>query len=90
LLENSLRPGAYIVADDAGRSPGFLARVRSPANGYLSVPFGGDVELSMRLGWYCAAADHPSEAESVAQSEVAGKLSNLEGKPEHEQLGLLF
>lgn len=50
LLENSLRPGAYIVADDAGRSPGFLARVRSPANGYLSVPFGGDVELSMRLG----------------------------------------
>ena len=27
-----------------------LARVRSPAAGYLSVPFDEDVELSMRLG----------------------------------------
>jgi predicted O-methyltransferase YrrM len=49
LLESRLRPGAYIVADNAEYSPEYLAHVRSPANGYLSVPFGGDVEVSMRL-----------------------------------------
>jgi predicted O-methyltransferase YrrM len=50
LLESRLRPGAFIVADNAEWSPEYLARVRSPANGYLSTPFGGDVELSMRIG----------------------------------------
>lgn len=50
LVEDRLRQGAYIVADDADRSPDYLARVRSPAKGYLSVPFGDDVELSLRLG----------------------------------------
>lgn len=50
LLENRLRPGALIVADNADHCPEYLARVRSPASGYLSTPFGGDVELSMRLG----------------------------------------
>jgi predicted O-methyltransferase YrrM len=49
LLESRLRGGALIVADNADSSPEYLARVRSPANGYLSVPFGDDVELSMRL-----------------------------------------
>jgi predicted O-methyltransferase YrrM len=49
LLESHLRPGALIVADNADYSPEYLARVRSPANGYLSVPFADDVELSMRL-----------------------------------------
>jgi predicted O-methyltransferase YrrM len=49
LLESHLRPGAFIVADNADYSPEYLARVRSPANGYLSVPFADDVELSMRL-----------------------------------------
>jgi predicted O-methyltransferase YrrM len=48
LLESRLRPGAFIVADNADDSPDYLARVRSPANGYLSVPFADDVELSMR------------------------------------------
>nr|WP_199047959.1 O-methyltransferase [Dyella sp. ASV24] len=48
LLENRLRPGAYIVADNADYSPEYLAYVRAPANGYLSTPFGEDVELSMR------------------------------------------
>jgi predicted O-methyltransferase YrrM len=48
LLERRLAPGALIVADNAGSSPEFLQRVRSPASGYTSVPFGGDVELSMR------------------------------------------
>ncbi|PMQ02605.1 putative O-methyltransferase/MSMEI4947 [Dyella sp. AD56] len=48
LLESRLRPGAYIVADNADYSPEYLAYVRAPANGYLSTPFGDDVELSMR------------------------------------------
>lgn len=50
LVESQLRPGALIVADNAGFSPDYLARVRSPKNGYFSVPFGEDVELSIRLG----------------------------------------
>jgi predicted O-methyltransferase YrrM len=50
LIESRLRPGALIVADDADYSPDYLARVRSPAQGYMSVPFAEDVELSMRIG----------------------------------------
>jgi len=50
LVESRLRPGALIVADNADYSPEYLARVRSPASGYLSTPFAEDVELSMRLG----------------------------------------
>ncbi|MGO4125003.1 O-methyltransferase [Inquilinus sp. YAF38] len=50
LVESRLRPGAFIVADNADYSPDYLARVRSPASGYLSAPFGEDVELSMRIG----------------------------------------
>ncbi len=34
LLESRLRPGAYLVADDADHCPEYLAHVRSPANGY--------------------------------------------------------
>jgi predicted O-methyltransferase YrrM len=49
LVEGRLRPGAFIVADNADDSPDYLARVRSPAKGYLSTPFGEDVELSMRI-----------------------------------------
>lgn len=50
LLESRLRPGALVVADNADHSPEYLARVRSPGGGYLSTPFGDDVEVSMRLG----------------------------------------
>lgn len=50
LVESRLRPGALIVADNADYSPEYLARVRSPEVGYMSVPFAEDVELSMRLG----------------------------------------
>jgi predicted O-methyltransferase YrrM len=49
LVEGRLRPGALIVADNADFSPDYLERVRSRANGYLSVPFSDDVELSMRI-----------------------------------------
>jgi predicted O-methyltransferase YrrM len=50
LLESRLKPGALIVADNADYSPEYLARVRSPATGYISTPFAEDVELSMRTG----------------------------------------
>jgi predicted O-methyltransferase YrrM len=49
LLEARLHAGSLIVADNADWSPEYLARVRSAEGGYLSVPFGTDVELSMRL-----------------------------------------
>jgi predicted O-methyltransferase YrrM len=49
LVESRLAPGALVVADNADDSPDYLAHVRAPANGYLSVPFAEDVELSMRL-----------------------------------------
>jgi predicted O-methyltransferase YrrM len=50
LVESRLRPGALIVADNADDSPDYLARIRAPASGYMSMPFGEDVELSMRIG----------------------------------------
>ncbi|MGE7137537.1 O-methyltransferase [Luteibacter sp. NPDC031894] len=50
LVENRLRPGAFVIADNADYSSDYLARVRSAAGGYLSLPFDEDVELSMRLG----------------------------------------
>lgn len=49
LVESRFRPRAFIVADNADYSPEYLARVRSPASGYISVPFAEDVELSMRI-----------------------------------------
>jgi predicted O-methyltransferase YrrM len=48
LLEPRLRAGALIVADNADHCPEYVARVRRPDGGYLSVPFTGDVEISMR------------------------------------------
>ena len=50
LVESRLGSGALVVADNADHSPDYLARVRAPSCGYLSVPFAEDVELSMRLG----------------------------------------
>ena len=44
-----MRVGALIVADNADWSPDYLARVRSPDQGYMSVPFAEDIELSMRV-----------------------------------------
>jgi predicted O-methyltransferase YrrM len=49
LVESRLRPGAFIVADNADHSPDYLVHVRSPATGYMSTPFAEDVELSMRI-----------------------------------------
>jgi predicted O-methyltransferase YrrM len=50
LLESRLKPGALVVADNADMNPDYLKHVRSPASGYMSVPLGEDVELSMRVG----------------------------------------
>ncbi|MCA6124432.1 class I SAM-dependent methyltransferase [Bradyrhizobium sp. WSM 1704] len=49
LVESRLKPGALIVADNADYSADYLARVRAPESGYMSVAFAEDVELSMRL-----------------------------------------
>lgn len=49
LLEGHLNPGAIIVADNADDSPDYLARVRKPGSGYMSMPFAEDVELSVRI-----------------------------------------
>ncbi|MER8882175.1 class I SAM-dependent methyltransferase [Mesorhizobium sp. M0816] len=49
LVESRLRPGAFVIADNADLCPEYLERVRSTGSGYMSTPFGEDVEL-MRLG----------------------------------------
>ena len=54
LLEPALEPGAIVVADDLGLFPEvlkpYLAYVRNPVNGYVSVelPIGDRLELSVR------------------------------------------
>ncbi|TPM01191.1 O-methyltransferase [Mesorhizobium sp. B2-3-11] len=50
LVESRLRPGALVIADNADFAPDYLERVHLPAGGYMSTPFGDEVELSMRLG----------------------------------------
>jgi predicted O-methyltransferase YrrM len=49
LLEARLHHGSWVVADNADRSAAYLARVRDPAGGFLSVPFANDVEVSLKL-----------------------------------------
>jgi predicted O-methyltransferase YrrM len=49
LLENRIRIGGLIVADNADMCPDYLTAIRDPKNGYLSVPFGEDVEFSQKL-----------------------------------------
>lgn len=50
LVEKHLKPGALVVADNTDYCPEYLAYVRAAQNGYLSLPFADDIELSMRLG----------------------------------------
>lgn len=49
LLEPYLAPNAIIVADNADFCPEYLNYVRVRANGYLSLPFDDDVEVTMYL-----------------------------------------
>jgi len=48
LVEPRLRLGGLVVADNADFNPEFLSYLRDPEHGYLTVPCGEDVELSMR------------------------------------------
>lgn len=45
-----LRAGALVIADNADFFPPYVERVRAAGSGYLSIRFGDDVELSIRLG----------------------------------------
>jgi len=48
LVEDRLRPGALIIADNADYCAEYVAKVRDMEGGYLSVPLPDDVELSMK------------------------------------------
>jgi predicted O-methyltransferase YrrM len=50
LIESRLRPGAVILADNADHCPEYLEHVGVPKNGYFSMPFTDEVELTIRLG----------------------------------------
>ncbi|MQA19340.1 O-methyltransferase [Rugamonas rivuli] len=50
LVQSRLRPGAIIVADNADYNPDYVAMVRAPASGFMSMPFADDVELSVYTG----------------------------------------
>lgn len=50
LVEKNLKHGAFVIADNADHNPEYLAWIREPKNGYLSIPFGKDVEVSMWIG----------------------------------------
>ena len=49
LIEPRLRPRALVVADNADFFQPYVERMRKLHSGYLSVGFGEDVELSIRL-----------------------------------------
>lgn len=49
LVEPHLHPGSCLIADNADACPGYIARVRGAGSGYLSLPFGEDVELTIKL-----------------------------------------
>jgi predicted O-methyltransferase YrrM len=44
-----LRSGSWIVADNVDAAPGYVARVRAAGSGYASVPFGDEVEVTIKL-----------------------------------------
>ncbi|AFQ52155.1 hypothetical protein GEM_5771 [Burkholderia cepacia GG4] len=75
-VEPRLRPGAFVVADNAEYSPDYLASARAPRNGYLSVPIGGDVELSMRIGRaaQCAKRVQRTASRPICAAGRAGGL----------------
>jgi len=49
LVSPRLRPGAYIIADNADMCPGYIQAVRAADSGYMSMPFTEDVELTIKL-----------------------------------------
>jgi len=49
LVAPYLRPGSFLIADNADACPDYKAQVRAPNSGYLSLPFRDDVELTVKL-----------------------------------------
>ena len=49
-VESRLRIGAVLIADNADHCPDYLEYVSDPANGYLTLSFTDEVELTIRLG----------------------------------------
>jgi predicted O-methyltransferase YrrM len=49
LVAPRLRAGTFLIADNADACPDYLAQVRAPGSGYLSLPFRDDVELTMKV-----------------------------------------
>ncbi|WP_446742989.1 O-methyltransferase [Silvibacterium acidisoli] len=49
LIEDRLRPGSLLLADDAHHCPEYVQHIRADQRKYLSIPLTGDLELSMRL-----------------------------------------
>ena len=49
LVAPRLRSGSVIVADNVDASPQLVARMRAPDSGFMSVPFGEDVEVSLKV-----------------------------------------
>jgi len=50
LLESRLSVGSFVIADNSDLCPEHVEKMRAPDSGFLSVPFAGDVELSMKVG----------------------------------------
>jgi len=49
LVAPRLRSGSLIVADNVDASPQLVARMRAANSGFVSVPFGDDVEVSLKV-----------------------------------------
>lgn len=48
LVAPRLRPGSFVVADNADACPEYVAAVRAHDSGYVSLPFAKDVELTIK------------------------------------------
>jgi predicted O-methyltransferase YrrM len=48
-IEDRLRPGSLVLADDVHHAQDYLRRIHADERSYLSVSLAGDVELSTRL-----------------------------------------
>jgi predicted O-methyltransferase YrrM len=49
LVAPRLRAGSFVVADNADACPEYKDQIRASDSGYLSIPFGEEVELTMKL-----------------------------------------